>query len=257
MANIIVDTPIRHVRRIQINRPEKLNAIDFDVREEMMVALRQILADREARAIVFGGVGGNLSAGGDLSSMQGLSGGEADARLSHIHKLCRLIFNAGIPVVTCINGVAAGAGFGLSLLGDYIVGEATSRVIVPFLKLGLVPDWGMMQTLPARIGMPAARQIMFESKTVHADQALALGLYDELSEEGEGPARAIEKAEAYSKLPRQAVRLMKEQLRRQVILFDALLEHERESQISCLTGDEFQEGFASFKGKRRADFTKF
>lgn len=253
-STIIVDRPATYVLRIRVNRPEKLNAIDFDVREDIYNALIAHSKDPDVRVLVFGGMDGNLSAGGDLPSMENLSLAEATARLDHIHRLCRLVMHLDIPIVTCVTGVAAGAAVGLALLGDYIIGEADSRVLVPFLKLGLVPDWGMTLTLPARIGLPKARHIMLESKVTDAQTAFDIGLYDELVEKDQGEARAVEKAIRLARLPRGAVGKLKQSLR--VAGLDTHLDTELRDQVECLTGPEFAEGFSSFMDKRRADFTK-
>ena len=253
-STIIVDRPAAYVLRIRVNRPEKLNAIDFDVREEIYNTLIEHSKDPDVRVLVFGGMDGNLSAGGDLPSMENLSPEEATSRLEHIHRLCRLVIHLDIPIVTCVTGVAAGAAVGLALLGDYIIGETDSRVLVPFLKLGLVPDWGMSLTLPARVGLPKARHIMLESKVTDAQTAFEIGLYDELVEKDQGEDRAVEKAVRLARLPIGAVGKLKKSLL--VAGLEAYLDTELRDQVDCLTGPEFAEGYSSFMDKRRADFTK-
>ncbi len=264
LKNIIVDTPEDYVLRVRINRPGKRNAIDYNVREEIYNALENNIpinsdgnerdTPRKFRALIFGGVDGNLSAGGDLPSMEGLSRQEAVDRLAHIHRLCRYVANIDVPVLTCVNGAAAGAAIGLALLGDYIIGERNSRIIVPFLKLGLIPDWGMIQTLPARVGLPAARRMMFESQTIDAEEAHKIGFFDTLVDEGAGEVETIKKATRLAQLPMHAFGLVKRQL--STPNFNEILDDELSNQVGCLTGPEFDEGFKSFMEKRRADFKK-
>ena len=251
---ICVDFPAEHVLRVRVNRPKKLNAIDYDVREEIYNALNDNCAKPDIRVLVFGGMEGNLSAGGDIPSMQGLSREEAQDRLAHIHRLCRQVMELDIPIVTCVNGVAAGAAVGLALLGDFIIGEKGSRILVPFLKLGLVPDWGMTLTLPQRVGFPEARSIMMDTKAIDFQTAANIRFFDELVEKGEGEARAIDRAARLARLPIAAVGRLKKSLR--VPGLEAHLDQELADQVDCLTGSEFAEGYASFIEKRRADFTK-
>lgn len=149
---VLVDRPADDVVRIRFNRPAKRNAIDRATRLALLGAVQDVLADRSTRAIVLGGVGGVFSAGGDLPSMAGLTPDGACARMAEIHGICRLWAAAPMPIVSAMEGVAAGASVGLALLGDFVVAGPSSRILVPFMKLGLTPDWGLMATLPRRIG---------------------------------------------------------------------------------------------------------
>ncbi|MBL4826926.1 MAG: enoyl-CoA hydratase/isomerase family protein, partial [Spongiibacteraceae bacterium] len=147
MRVIKVDQPAQGICRILINRPSKRNAIDFDVREQMYHALLAAKADTSVRALVLGGVDAVFSAGGDLDSMGGLDEAGARARLQHIHRLCKVLGHFPVPVVSAVEGFCAGAAVGMALLGDYIVTGKASKIIFPFMGLGLVPDWGAMLTL--------------------------------------------------------------------------------------------------------------
>ena len=209
---VILDKPAPHVARLRINRPDKRNAIDQGVREALLDALDTILADTSQRALVFGGVGGVFSAGGDLPSMAGLSEAQARARMQHVHTLCRRIAGAGIPVVSAVEGIGAGAAVGLALLGDHIVVGEGTKLLFPFLKLGLTPDWGQMLTLPRRVGVPAARRILTAGAPVAGAQALAIGLADELVADADVMTAAVRKAVEWSKLPIGAFARMKARL---------------------------------------------
>lgn len=133
---VLMDRPAPHVARLLINRPDKRNAIDFQVREQLTQALLGLLGDRSTRAVVLGGVGGVFSAGGDVPSMRGLTEAQARERMQHIHVLCRLVASARFPVVSAMEGIAAGAVVGLALLGDCIVGGPGTRVMFPFFGWG-------------------------------------------------------------------------------------------------------------------------
>src|SRR5690606_22266917 len=120
-SKLLLDRPAPHVARLLINRPDKRNAIDYDVRQLLIEALTELRTDAGTRALVIGGVGGHFSAGGDLPSMVGLSEAEARERMGHIAGLCRLLEAFEKPVVTVLEGASAGACVGLALLGDEIV----------------------------------------------------------------------------------------------------------------------------------------
>lgn len=253
---VLVDSPAPHIARLLLNRPDKRNAIDYDVRQSLIDALQDIFANPGYRAIVFGGAEGVFSAGGDIPSMVGLSESQARDRMQHIHVLCRLVANTGLPVVSAIEGIGAGAAVGLALLGDYIVVGGSSKILFPFLKLGLTPDWGSLQSLPRRVGLPRAMQMLTSGKFIEGAEALRIGLADELVADGEVMNAAIAKASEFAKLPTGAFARMKHRLVKQAATFDEELMREEDDQACCLLSQEFLEGYASFSEKRTADFLK-
>lgn len=251
---VLVDSPAPHVARLLINRPDKRNAIDHDVRQALTEALTALLADSDVRALVFGGVGGVFSAGGDLPSMQGLSESQVRERMQHIHVLCRLVASARIPVVSAIEGFGAGAAIGLALLGDYIVVGEGAKILFPFLKLGLTPDWGQLLTLPRRVGLPMARRILTSDAAVTGPEALRIGLADAQVADASVMDAAIHKAAEMAQLPLEAFARMKDRLNTVSVSLADELAREESDQAVCLLTDDFVEGFDAFKTKRVANF---
>lgn len=255
---VLLDTPAPHVARLRINRPGKRNAIDYDVREQLTNHLQGLLADRSVRALVFGGVGGVFSAGGDVPSMVGLSHEQARQRMQHIHLLCRLVAGAGIPVVSAAEGFAAGAVVGLALLGDEIVAGPGTKILFPFLKLGLAPDWGQLLTLPRRVGIGQARRILTSGNAVMTgDEAKLIGLVDHLAADVAVMDIAIQRASELAALPADAFARMKARLNNISGSLVEELAREEADQAICLLGDEFQEGFDAFRSKRPPDFINY
>ena len=251
---VLIDRPQANVVRLLINRPDKRNAIDHDVRQQLTDALTTALGDNSIRAVVLGGVAGVFSAGGDLPSMVGLSESQARARMGHIHALCRAVAKLGVPLVSAIEGIGAGAAVGLALLGDgIIVGERT-QILFPFLKLGLVPDWGQLLTLPRRVGLPQARRILTTGKSVSGPEALRIGLADMLVADDQVMDTAISLAADLAQLPSQAFARMKARLNNVSSSLAGELEREMSDQTVCLLSDDFAEGYDAFKNKRAPDF---
>lgn len=251
---VLLDRPLPHVARLLINRPDKRNAIDHDVREQMAGHFEALRRDTSVRAVVLGGVGGMFSAGGDLPSMQGLTHEQASARMQHIHVLCRLVAGMPLPVVSAMEGIAAGAVVGLALLGDHIVGGHGTRVLFPFLKLGLAPDWGQLLTLPRRVGIGHARRILISGKPLEGEEAHRIGLFDQLVEDGQVMDSAVRKAAELGALPQEAFGRMKMRLNAPSSSLEEELAREASDQAVCLLGDDFQEGYAAFMEKRTPDF---
>lgn len=253
-AVVLMDRPAPHVARLRINRPDKRNAIDFDVREQLTQQLGELLNDRTTRALVIGGVGGVFSSGGDVPSMQGLTEVQARERMQHVHVLCRLVANARFPVVSAMEGFTAGAVVGLALLGDRMVGGPGTRVMFPFLRLGLVPDWGQLLTLPRRVGIGHARRLLTCGKTLDGEEAYRLGLLDLLVPDEQVMDTAVREASELALLPQEAFSRMKQRLNEVSGSLAEELAREESDQAVCLTGNEFKEGFAAFSEKRAPDF---
>ena len=255
-AVVLLDRPRVGVARLLINRPDKRNAIDHAVREAMYERIGELGSDDETRALVIGGVGGVLSAGGDLPSMAGLDEAGARSRMEHIHRLCGAIAQAPFPVITAVEGVAAGGAVGMALLGDHIVAEEDARILFPFLTLGLTPDWGQLLTLPRRIGIGPARRVLTSGDTIKGAEAHRLGLADTVTAKGAAMDAALDAAQRFADLPTGAFLRMRERLNAGAEALDAELRREADDQAVCLTGREFAEGFAAFAEKRTPDFTK-
>ena len=253
---VLLDRPLPHVARLRINRPDKRNAIDFDVREQLAEHLRGLLADGATRAVVLGGVGGVFSAGGDVPSMRGLSLEQAQVRMAHIHGLCRLVAGARLPVVSAMEGIAAGAVVGLALLGDRIVGGPGTRVLFPFLRLGLTPDWGQLLTLPRRVGIGAARRLLASGEPLHGEEAHRIGLLDTLVADGEVMDAAVQQAGELARLPQDAFARMKRRLAEPAASLDEELAREAADQAECLLSADVEEGYAACAGRRAPDFVR-
>lgn len=251
---VVVDSPAEGICRILINRPAKRNAIDYDVRQQMYDALLAARADTRVRALVLGGVAGVFSAGGDLDTMGGLDEAGARARMQHIHRLCRLLGHFPVPVVSAVEGFCAGAAVGMALLGDYIVVGQDSRVIFPFMGLGLVPDWGAMLTLPRRVGVARARQLMTGGNITRGEEAYRMGLADEYVGDGDIMAAAIRQAGTMARLPQAAFARFKERLNFPAASLEDELQREADDQAVLLTGPEFGEGYDAAISKRTPDF---
>jgi 2-(1,2-epoxy-1,2-dihydrophenyl)acetyl-CoA isomerase len=254
-AVVSLDHPAPHVARLLINRPDKRNAIDYEVREALYELLGEVQADTQIRALVIGGAGGFLSSGGDTPSMVGLNEAQARERMRHIHRLCRRLLGLPLSVVTAVEGMGVGAGVGLALLGDLIVAGPGTKFYFPFLKLGLVPDWASLLTLPRRIGPGRAQRLLAHSASVAGAEAQVLGLVDVLAaDDGAVMATAVAEAAVLAQLPREAYARMKRMLQPTEEEFESVFRSEEDAQAALLQGSAFREGYAAMRDKRAADF---
>jgi 2-(1,2-epoxy-1,2-dihydrophenyl)acetyl-CoA isomerase len=251
---ILIDDPAPGVRRLLINRPKKRNAINHDVRQSLIDALTEAREQAACRAIILGGVGGMFSAGGDIATMADLDESGARERMQHIHQLCRLLGQFPMPVISAVEGICAGAGVGLALLGDVVLAGTKTRFLFPFLKLGLSPDWGLLRTLPARVGVAEAKRMLTHGQYISAEEAVVAGLADECVGLNVMDS-AVSLACRMSRLPRDAFSRMKNRLDHPSASLAEELQREEDDQAVLLLGADFREGFAAFAEKREPQFT--
>jgi 2-(1,2-epoxy-1,2-dihydrophenyl)acetyl-CoA isomerase len=186
MGVVNIDRRDDGIASVAINRPDKRNALNDEVRATLIAELPGLLRDATVHALVLTGEGGHFCAGGDIASMEGLDSKGARARMKDNHTIVRLIAESEKPVVTAIEGFAVGAGAGLAMLGDTAVIAEGGTIGFPFFRVGLIPDYGILHTLPRRAGGAKARQLLLYAKMVKAPDAVAWGLADELVSDGKG-----------------------------------------------------------------------
>jgi enoyl-CoA hydratase/carnithine racemase len=253
---LTIDSPSNGVTRIGLNRPEKRNALNPELRLGLIDALDRAVQDDEVRAIIIAGNGGHFCAGGDIASMSGLDAAAGRARMKSNHRMVRLIAQSEKPVIAAVEGFAMGAGAGIALLADTIVMAETATMGFPFFKVGLIPDYGILHTLPRRVGAAKARQILLYASMLKGPAVVDAGLADDLAPEGQTEALALERAQALAAMPPYAYALAKQQLGLAPVSLDAALEMEALGQASTFTTGEFAEGRAAFQEKRAPDFRR-
>lgn len=155
------------------------------------------------------------------------------------------------PLLAAVEGWAAGAGFSLALACDEIVAAGDARFVASFAKVGLIPDLGMLATLPARVGWRLARELMLSAEPVDAPKAMAAGTVDEVVGDGTALQRAIERGRAAADSAPLAQAHVKDYLARAV---DDALAFEAQTQPLLLASADAAEGRAAFFAKRAPKF---
>ena len=253
---LTIDRPEEGIARIGLNRPEKRNALDPELRLALIDGIEAVLEDSSIRAVILAGNGGHFCAGGDIASMEGLDAAAGRARMKSNHRMVRLIAEAEKPVVAAVEGYAVGAGAGIALLADTVVLAETGAIGFPFFKVGLIPDYAILHTLPRRVGAARARQILLYARMMRGADAVEAGLADELAPEGGAEAVALERALELAAMPALAFALAKRQIGLAPVSLEAALEMEALGQASNFTTADFAEGRAAFREKRAPDFRR-
>jgi 2-(1,2-epoxy-1,2-dihydrophenyl)acetyl-CoA isomerase len=163
------------VATITLNRPDALNALNSQMRGELLAAINAARKDGDTRAIVLTGAGRAFCAGADLR------GGTAEREFrrvlrSEYNPLIEAIRTLAKPVVASVNGVAAGAGVSLALAADLVVAAEGARFVPAFNRIGLVPDSGLTRTLVRALGRHRAFEILMGERQLKAAEAQQLGL---------------------------------------------------------------------------------
>lgn len=243
---------------LTLDRPDAANAIDLRLATDLLAAAERCAAEPGIRAVILTGRGRMFSGGGDVPAFAA-AGEQAGGMLRDIttplHAAIALFARMDAPLVVAVNGVAAGAGFGLALGGDVVLAAAGAKFTMAYTKIGLSPDGGSSFFLPRLVGLLQAKRLMLLNPVLGADEALALGLVSEVVADDRLMDRAREVAGqlaagptlAYGKVKRLLAETHRHSLERQLAM-------EAESISGLGATADAQEGLAAFVGKRKAAF---
>jgi 2-(1,2-epoxy-1,2-dihydrophenyl)acetyl-CoA isomerase len=248
--------------KIELNRPDRLNAWSKELSADLLKVLTEVAADDEVRAVMLTGAGRAFCAGADLKD--GLSAArDADghidtksALVTWYHPIVTLIREMPKPVVTAVNGPAAGAGLSLALAGDLVVAAESAYFSLAFVNIGLVPDGGASLFVPSRVGFARAAEMALLGDPVTAAKAVDIGLINAAWPDDEFATRADDLLERLSNGPTRSYAGSKRELNHW--LYSRMPEHlELEAKIQGELGGsrDFHEGVAAFLEKRKATFT--
>ena len=238
---------------LTLNRPDRLNAWTPLMSLELQQAIEAADADRSVGSVVVTGAGRGFCAGADISAVfdAQLQGDQAAATPQSTRDWIELIRSTK-PIVAAVNGAAVGIGLTMILPFDRIVCAEGAKLSVRFVKMGLVPELASSTFLPARCGFGAASDLMLSGRTVEADEALAIGLVDEVVAPDALLDAAIARARSYGENSPMAVRAIKELLTQNMSEPDPLVAQRREvlRLADAYRSPEHKEAVAAFLEKR-------
>jgi enoyl-CoA hydratase/carnithine racemase len=164
-----------NVAWITLNRPDKLNAQNAQMRAELMQALQDATKDDSIRVIVITGAGRAFSAGADISEFPALTPADLVKR-AEVIRLYELIRNTPKPVIAAVNGLALGGGCELAMACDIIIASEDAQFGQPEVRVGVIPGGGGTQILPRLVGEKIAKEMIFTGKFISAQEAYRLGM---------------------------------------------------------------------------------
>lgn len=244
--------------RIELRRPEVLNAWDHRLPAELLDAVRAAAADDGVRALMLTGAGRAFSSGADVRSSL-MTGGPEPIMRSLREETNRIVLELRAmpkPVIAAVNGVAAGVGCSLALASDIVVAAESASFLLSFTRIGLTPDGGSSLFASARLGHARAFRLALLAERIGAAEALAWGMIERVVPDARhrelAEALALELAAgptaAYAATKRSLNNALYPRLAEQ-------LELESEGQERLLSGADYAEGVAAFLERRAPVFT--
>jgi 2-(1,2-epoxy-1,2-dihydrophenyl)acetyl-CoA isomerase len=255
----IIFTRSGPVAQITLNRPAQGNAINMKLARELEAAAFQSDTDESIRCVVLSGTGRLFCAGGDLSlfndagnqicSILSQLAGTLHSAISHLARMQK-------PLLTLINGPAAGAGLSLALLGDVVLTARSAHFTCAYTGIGLTPDGGMTWMLPRLVGVRKAQEMLLTNRRIGASEAGRIGLVTRVVDD---EALAEEGAKLASTLAQSATRALG--ATRSLILesfdssFDTQLAREARTIAAAGKCSESVEGICALVSKRPPNFS--
>jgi len=247
------------VANIEIARPEKKNALTVAMYQAMTDALKAAKDDGAVRAVLFTGHPGIFTSGNDIEDfMQRAPGQGSDAMDSPVFQFMRALIECDKPVVAAVTGAAIGIGTTMLLHCDFVYVSDEARLAMPFVGLGLVPEFGASLIVPQLMGHRRAAEKLLLGDPFTPEQAVECGIASAVLPAGEVINHARRIAERFNALPPGAVRESK-QLMRGPQHAELLKTIRTEGEIFArrLRSPEAMEAFQAFFQKRKPDFSKF
>lgn len=237
---------------LTLNVPDKRNALVPELTDALAAHLQQLQSDSTCRAVVITG-GKHFCAGGALDGLS-TKGLRMRHDMRQGHRVVRAIVEGRLPVVAAVEGAAFGAGLSLAAACDFVIADPGAQFGAVYGKVGIMPDWGALWTLPQRIGLNRTRKLVMFSEVLGAAGAVDAGLADELATEGKALEVAIARAQQLAEAAPGAIGAIRTALTRAPLGLDAMLDWEADTQALLIASDDFAEGSSAFFAKRVPQF---
>jgi 2-(1,2-epoxy-1,2-dihydrophenyl)acetyl-CoA isomerase len=260
-ADLVLETK-GHVATVTLNRPEKLNALNRSLQQDILNVCHELKHDDNIRAVVITGAGRGFCSGADLTGPRPEGTPEQTWQQmmdedSWVGRQARAVYLIDKPTIAAVNGVAAGAGMSMALACDMRVGSENARFKTVFVERALAPDAGMTYFLPRIVGSGNALDLILTSRNVNADEALRIGLlqrlvsHEKLVSEAQGVAAQI------AAHPPVAIMMSKRSVQHSLDSgFDDQLRYEiRAIEIGRRATGDARESIQSFVEKRNPRYT--
>jgi enoyl-CoA hydratase/carnithine racemase len=238
------------ILRLTLDRPEKLNAVDTPLLDELATRLGAAAADDAVRAVLLTGAGRAFCSGGDLT------GGDTRGAAQAANEVVRAIAALPKPVVAGVHGPAVGFGCPLALACDLVVAARSAYFQLAFSRVGLMPDGGTSALLPVAIGRARAARMAMTAEKVSATVAFEWGMISHVVDDADYQAELDRVVLAVAAGPTQSYRWIKRALAAATLSgLEPVQAIEADGQQHLVHTSDFAEGVRAFQGRRAAEFT--
>ncbi|MHB1204973.1 MAG: 2-(1,2-epoxy-1,2-dihydrophenyl)acetyl-CoA isomerase PaaG [Rhodospirillaceae bacterium] len=260
MAETIIFEVVDGIARLTLNRPDRLNSFTVAMHEEVAAALTRAESDANVRVLVLSGAGRGFCAGQDLNDRAVTPGSEAVDLGASVEKywapLIRRLTGLNKPVISAVNGVAAGAGANVALAGDIVIAARSAKFIQSFANIGLIPDSGGTWVLPRLLGQARALGLALTGDPLPAEQAAEWGMIWKCVDDDKLADEVNTLAARFAKGPTRGLAATKKAIRESwQHSLDAELNIERDLMRELGRSADYREGVAAFLEKRKPAFT--
>ncbi|MDD9150312.1 MULTISPECIES: enoyl-CoA hydratase-related protein [unclassified Sporolactobacillus] len=255
MPNVLLEVN-DGIATVTINRPKALNALNSETVTELKKVIEDIANNDEAKAVIITGSGEkSFVAGADIAEMSTLNSTQA----TNFSRLAQGVFSEieNLPklVIAAVNGYALGGGCELAMSADVRFASKKAKFGQPEVNLGILPSFGGTQRLPRLVGKGIAKELIFSTDMISADEAYRIGLVNKVFEPDELIAKSIEFAKKVMSKSPVGVRVAKASINNGLdVDLEAGLKYEAASFGLCFSTEDQKEGMNAFLNKRKAEF---
>jgi 2-(1,2-epoxy-1,2-dihydrophenyl)acetyl-CoA isomerase len=254
METLIIERTASGVATVTLNRPQKKNAVNAAMWNELLEVFREVDARDEDRVLIVTGAGGEFCSGADLG-VEGERERHQLLRMHHLNNVALALHRLTKPTIAKVRGVAAGAGLNLGLGCDLVVAGETARFSQIFARRGLAIDFGGSWILPRLVGLHKAKELALFADIIDAREAERMGLVNRVVADGELDAFVASWAERLAAGPPLALAMTKRLLNDGLGTdFAAALDAEAMAQSVTIVTDDVREAFSAFFEKRTPEF---
>lgn len=245
---------------ITLNRPERLNALTFEVYRELTDAFAELQREDAVRSVVVTGAGRAFCSGGDvrdiIADLQSL---DLAGHLEFTRLTCELVRHIRLlrkPVIASLNGTVAGAGACIALASDLRIASEEARIAFLFVRVGLSgADMGATFLLPRAVGLARAAELLYTGDFITAREAERIGLYNRVVPVADLERETMALATRLARGPAFGLAMTKEMINRELeVGLDTALEWEAQAQAACMQHSDFREAYEAFAARREPDF---
>jgi enoyl-CoA hydratase/carnithine racemase len=238
---------------VTINRPERRNALNLKIKQQLAEAVAALAADQAVRVIVLTGAGGTFVAGTDIAEMATMTPAQHNAlqtdRVFTVLRECPKI------LIAAVEGYALGGGCELALCCDMIIAGAKAKFGQPEIRVGIMPGAGGTQRLLRAMGRYRAMKLILTGEAIVAADAFAMGMLSDVVPDGQALSRSMDLARTVAAMPQLSVRAIKEVIRLgQDVPLETALALERKAFVLLFDSADQKEGMQAFLEKRTPDW---